>query len=182
MYGMVNNALKDLICAEPDATLWKRVVHRAGLHDDFFLTTDSYPDESTYRLVAAAAVELDIPEEEVLHRFGRWWVLKVGRNCYGHLLECGGRTLRDFLFNLPNFHTRVMMIFPDLRPPEFECLETADGMLELHYRSHRKGLAPFVNGLLDGLSEMFETPVSVRHHQGPDADAAHDVFHIVFDT
>lgn len=182
MYGMVNNALKDLICAEPDATLWKRVMHRAELDDDLFLTTESYPDGSTYRLVDAAAVEMNITTDEVLHRFGRWWVLKVGRNCYEHILECGGRTLRDFLFNLPNFHTRVMMIFPDLKPPEFECLEIADGVLELHYRSHRPGLAPFVIGLLDGLSEMFETPIAIRHHQRAGHNANHDVFHIIWDS
>jgi hypothetical protein len=91
-------------------------------------------------------------------------------------MQSGGKSLPEFLRNLPNFHTRIMMMFPDLKPPEFECEEVGTHELRLHYRSSRKGLAPFVGGLLQGLGEMFETPIVVTHELSVESGADHDVF------
>lgn len=182
MYGMVNNALKGLILAEHGEEAWQRIKKRADVSDEVFLSHEPYPDETTYQLVAAAAEELAIPAEEVLHRFGMWWVLKTGREGYGHLMESGGRNLPEFLRNLPNFHTRIMMMFPSLRPPEFECSEAGPNALRLHYRSSRKGLAPFVVGLLHGLGEMFGTSIKVAHEQCAGSGADHDVFLISWES
>lgn len=176
MYGMVNNAIKDLILAEHGDQAWRLVKDRAEVEDEIFLSNEPYPDATTYRLIQAASSVLEIPAEVVLHRFGMWWVLKTGREGYGHLMQSGGKNLPEFLRNLPNFHTRIMMMFPDLKPPEFECEETEPGALRLHYRSSRKGLAPFVGGLLHGLGEMFKTPVVVTHERSVESGADHDVF------
>jgi hypothetical protein len=75
------------------------------------------------------------------------------------------------LVNLPNFHKRIVLMFPHLRPPEFECTDVKAVSLRLHYHSHRRGLAPFVTGLLEGLGEMFRPPVTVKHEQSLDAGA-----------
>ncbi len=180
MYGMVNNAVKELILAEYGADVWRLIKDRADVVDEVFLSNEPYPDDITYRLIAAASSELKIPAEAVLHRFGMWWILKTGREGYGHLMNSGGKTLHEFLRNLPNFHTRIMMMFPDLKPPEFECEEAGPGVLRLHYRSSRKGLAPFVVGLLYGLGEMFETPIVVSHESSIERGADHDVFLITW--
>jgi hypothetical protein len=178
MYGMVNNALKDLIRSERGEDGWDRVRAAASVEDDSFFSTEPYPDDLTYRLLEAAAKELDITPEEVQHRFGKWWVLKTGLDGYGHLMRGAGSNLREFLFNLPNFHTRVGLFFPALKPPEFECTDVSSKGLRLHYRSTRAGLAPFVVGLLAGLGEMFDTPVKVVHEQRAGDGADHDVFHV----
>jgi len=182
MYGMVNNAIKELILSEYGDQIWQRIKERAGVADEVFLSNESYPDETTYHLVQSAACELEVPAEAVLHRFGRWWVLKTGLEGYGHLMQSGGRTLPEFLRNLPNFHTRIMMMFPDLKPPEFECSDAGPDALRLHYRSSRIGLAPFVVGLLYGLGEMFETPIEVSHEQSVESGADHDVFLISWES
>jgi len=178
MYGMVNNALRDLIRSEQGDEAWQRIRLRAEVDDEVFLSTDPYPDETTYRLVAAASFELGDSPANLLRRFGRWWVIKIGLEGYGHLMRAGGKNLREFLINLPNFHTRVGLMFPKLKPPEFECSDISDTDLRLHYRSDRPGLAPFVFGLLGGLGEMFDTVVTVRHEQRVDDGADHDVFHV----
>lgn len=182
MYGMVNNAIKELILAEYGPDIWQQVKSRAEVEDEVFLSNEPYPDEITYRLIQATSSELEVAPEAVLHRFGMWWVLKTGREGYGHLMNSGGKTLREFLINLPNFHTRIMMMFPELRPPEFECEDTESGALRLHYRSTRKGLAPFVGGLLQGLAEMFETSITVKHEESVESGADHDVFVITWDS
>jgi hypothetical protein len=176
MYGMVNKAIQDLIHSQHGEEVWLRIRGMAGVEEEMFISNEPYPDEITYRLVGAAAEVLAVPAAEVLRTFGRWWILHTAKVGYGHLMKASGRTLPEFLINLPNFHTRIVLIYPHLRPPEFECSDVTATSLRLCYRSHRRGLAPFVTGLLEGLGEMFHTPVTVRHEQSLDSGAPHDVF------
>lgn len=97
-----------------------------------------------------------------------------------HLLTFGGRSFGEFLKNLPNFHTRVVMMFPKLQPPSFECTDVQATELRLHYRSHRRGLSAFVIGLLEGLAEMFAVVGTITHEERLDEGADHDVFHIAW--
>ena len=177
MYGMVNKAVQDLIVTNHGAEVWENIRQQAGVEEEMFISSETYPDELTFRLVAAASAVLPVPAEVVLNEFGRWWILKTAKEGYGHLMKAGGRSLGEFLVNLPNFHTRIVMM-PALRPPEFECSDVEKDSLRLHYRSHRRGLSAFVIGLLDGLGEMFATPVTLCHEQRQDDGADHDVFHV----
>ena len=97
-------------------------------------------------------------------------------------MNSGGLDMRSFLLYLPNFHTRIKLIFPHLIPPNFSCTDVTESSLRLHYRSHRHGLAPFVSGLLDGLGEHYKTSVSIRHEAVCGATSDHDVFFIEWDT
>jgi hypothetical protein len=178
MYGLVNKALKDMICKEHGPQQWARILVAAGLDEDNFISNAPYPDELTYKLVGAASAELGLPAEDVLHSFGEWWVVVTAKEGYGNLLKSGGKTLTKFLLHLPSLHTRIVLIFPELQPPEFECSDVEDGSLLLHYRSHRKGLSPFVVGLLRGLGRLFETPVDITHLHVADEGADHDVFKV----
>lgn len=180
MYGLVNSAIMELLVANHGEEAWQLVKAKAGVDDEIFISTESYPDEMTYLLVGAAAEVLGRPAEEILKQFGRWWVLHTARDSYGHLLKYGGRTLGEFLQNLPNFHTRVVMIFPKLQPPMFECTDVQQAEMRLHYRSHRHGLSAFVIGLLEGLGEMFAVVVTVTHEERLDEGADHDVFHVAW--
>jgi len=159
MYGMVNKALQEMIVSRFGVAAWERIRTESGVDIEVFITNNAYPDEVTYNLVFAASKVLDIPASEVLHDFGRHWVLKTAQDGYGELLRTGGKDLAEFLRNLPALHTRVTLIFPHLRPPRFRSTDSGANSLRLHYYSHRAGLAPFVVGLLDGLGEMFNTPV-----------------------
>ncbi|WP_397381873.1 heme NO-binding domain-containing protein [Prosthecobacter sp.] len=177
---MVNSAIMDLLVANHGEATWQKVKTKAGVEDEMFISTEAYPDDITYKLVGAASEVLDRPAGEILNQFGRWWVLDTARNSYGHLLRFGGRTLGEFLINLPNFHTRVVMMFPALQPPMFECTELGPAELRLHYRSHRRGLSAFVIGVLEGLGVMFEVVVTITHEERLDEGADHDVFHIAW--
>ena len=178
MYGMVNKAVQDLIVTNHGEKVWEKIRLQAGVEEEMFISSEPYPDDITFRLVAAASAVLAVPAEVVLNDFGRWWILKTAKEGYGHLMKAGGRSLGEFLVNLPNFHTRIVMMMPALRPPEFECSDVEQDSLRLHYRSHRRGLSAFVIGLLEGLGEMFATPVTVCHEQRQDEGADHDVFQV----
>lgn len=176
MYGMVTKSVKEMITQQFGDDAWEQVRERAGVEDDVFISNDPYPDEITYRLVGAAAEVLDLPVTTVLETFGRHWILCTAQQGYGELMQASGRSFDDFLVNLPNFHTRICMIFPDLRPPDFSVTNRSAHSLHLHYRTHREGLTHFVIGLLAGLGKMFETEVTTTLIESRAAGADHDVF------
>lgn len=120
MYGMVNKAIEDLVCTSFGADKWEQIKAKAGVEEEMFLSHEGYPDSMTYGLVGAASEVLGLPAEKILHAFGRHWILKTAREGYGDLLAASGRTLPDFLAGLPNFHSRIKLMFPNLKPPPLQ--------------------------------------------------------------
>ena len=178
MYGLVNKAIEELVLANHGVEAWDQISKKAGVHGEIFISNEAYPDEITYRLVTEASGYLKVPAEAILFSFGEWWVLETAQKSYGPMMAMAGRTLREFLIHLPNFHTRVKMMYPKLNPPTFRCTEIMENSLCMHYISDRPGLSPFVKGLLSGLGKMFNTPVNVEHISQKDAGADHDVFKV----
>ncbi len=176
MYGMVNKAIQSMILHDHGEDVWLRIKHQAGVTAEVFIGTEPYPDETTYKLVEAASAVLQLPADRILHAFGEHWVLETATKGYGHLMQAGGSTLADFLVNLPRFHDRVALIFPNLAPPHFAISDRTAHSLRLHYTSHRTGLAPFVEGLLSGLGKRFNTPVRVTLECPRTAGGNTDIF------
>ena len=176
MYGMVNRAVEEMVLMHHDAETWERIKAKAGIDAEEFMSHEAYPDEMTYRLVAAAADCLDLPAEQILEAFGEHWVLVTAQNGYGAMMDAGGRSLPEFLRNLPGFHARVLLIFPNLKPPLFRVSDVTDCSLHLHYYSHRPGLAPFVVGLVRGLAARFGTAADIEVVASRDDGADHDEF------
>ena len=87
-----------------------------------------------------------------------------------------------FLENLDQMHARVMLSFPDLKPPSFRVTDRTDDRLTLHYYSSRPGLAPLVVGLLKGLADRFHTDIEIEHRNEQDDQGEHDVFDVSFRT
>ncbi len=174
MYGLVNKAVEDLVISNFGDEKWEAIRAKAGIEVDVFISNEGYPDEITYKLVGAAVEVLGLPAEQVLIAFGEHWVLKTAAQNYGPMMKSGGKTLREFLINLPNFHTRVAMIYPKLEPPRFQCSEVTEDGLRLHYYTHRPGLTAFVTGLLQGLGKLYGTPctstVIARKSDGAECD------------
>jgi hypothetical protein len=148
MYGLVNRAVEDMAREAGGEALWDRLRHAAGVQEEHFLAMRPYPDEVTF----------------------------TGRQGYGPLLAMGGRDLPQFLANLDSMHSRIALSMPELRPPSFTVTELAPDLLRVVYRSRRCGLGPMVQGLLEGLGEMFRTPVAVTVAVG--GDTVHDTFDV----
>lgn len=180
MYGLVNKAIEQMVCAHFDTATWEAIKRRAEVDVSVFLSMHAYPDDVTYRLVDAASKTLERSHAEVLRAFGRYWTLYTAAEGYGELLKLTGGSLREFLRNLDNMHARVGLSYPQLRPPSFVCADLPEGGMLLHYYSEREGLAPMVIGLLEGLAERFQTPIDIAlaasRAQGDD----HEVFRITF--
>ena len=161
MYGIVNKGIEELICENYGEDMWEKIRKASGVDVDFFLSNDPYDDAITYKLAISAAEQLKISLSDVLIAFGEFWVLNTGKKKYGSMMEAGGADLRGFLINLPNFHNRVSLIYPNLTPPEFKITDIEEGKLHVHYYSKREGLQEFVRGLLQGLSKLFNEPIQI---------------------
>lgn len=178
MYGMVNQALENMVCGAHGEDVWEQIKARAGVDVDLYLSNKTYPDEMTYQLVGAASEILATPAQELLVAFGIHWVVETAAKSYGPMMQAAGGNLRDFLLYLPNFHTRVNLMFPQLQPPRFVCTDVGQNSLLLHYHSDRRGLAPFVTGLIQGLGQYFQTPVEIRQETEWSEASGHDSFSV----
>lgn len=178
MYGMINKALCDMICQQHGETVWRQILENAQVIDDEFLLGEFYADKITYDLVGATAAALRISVTAVLEAFGEHWVLETAQKGYGALMDAGGENLEEFLTNLPSFHDRITLIFPNLQPPSFQCERLSDSSMRVHYITQRPGLAPFVKGLLQGLGKRYRTPMVVHQVGSREAGSDHDVFDV----
>jgi hypothetical protein len=180
MYGLVNKAVMDLVVTNFGDEKWESIKNKAGVEIDAFMSNESYPDEMTYSLVGAASEVLGLTPDEVLVAFGQHWVLKIAVESYGPMMKAGGKSLGEFLVNLPNFHTRVEMIYPNLKPPRFACSEITENGLKLHYFTHRAGLTSFVIGLVQGLGTYYSTPSTCTVVETKADNAECDIFQVTW--
>ena len=174
MYGLVNLAVQDLVTKNFGEETWQRIKTRAGVEEEAFLRLTMYPDKMTYDLVGAACAELGADAEAILRTFGKFWIGFAMKEGYRELFLISGRDMKSFLGNLDNLHARLGMTFTGMDAPSFTVVDKGENELELHYYSSRPGLAPFVQGLLEGLGEVFKCEVDARivstREQGHDHD------------
>lgn len=178
MHGLINKSIEELVTTQFGADKWEEAKRKSGVKEDYFISNQTYEDEITFDLVVSIAEVLEISTSDVLKAFGEWWILKTGRERYGTLMESGGSSLRDFLINLPSFHTRVMFMFPNISPPEFKISDIEEKSLHVHYYSTRMGLSDFVIGLLQGLSKLFDTPIRIEQLSFKDSKGSHDIYKV----
>ena len=176
MYGLVNKAVEEMVKRGFGPEAWEQVKAKANVEEAVFISNEPYPDELTFRLVHAASEVTGIKPDDILFSFGEHWITHTSRHGYGALMDAGGKSLPEFLINLPHFHTRIAMIFPKLRPPEFKADNVKPNSLELHYFSERSGLTPFVHGLLSGLGKKFDKKLTSHLQQSKSLGADHDIF------
>jgi len=178
MYGIVNKAIEELVISNFGHDKWTLIKEKSGIDIDYFISTEPYDDAVTYLLAQAVAEVMDITLTDVLIAFGEWWILKTGKEKYGSLMKAGGKSLQEFLIHLPDFHTRIMLMYPKLTPPEFEITDIKENGLQVHYHSKREGLQEFVRGLLQGLSKLYQVETTILLLKSRNEGDHHEIFEI----
>jgi hypothetical protein len=178
MYGIINKSIQELVKEYFGEEKWEIIKEKSKINVDYFISSEPYDDDITYKLAIAISEEMKLPLSAVLEAFGEWWVLRTAKEKYGGLMEAGGNGLREFLVNLPLFHNRVMLIYPKLTPPEFRVSHEESNSIHIHYISKRLGLQDFVKGLLIGLGKMYNTPANVELIQEKNNENDHEVFKV----
>lgn len=177
MHGAVNQAIEDLVIKEFGQEAWLNIKSKAGFTEEMFLSNQPYPDELTFKLVVAAHEETNISVNDLLFAFGEHWILETGQKKYGAVLKAGGSEYYDFMIRLPEFHGIVMMLYPNIIPPEFHVVDD-NGVLKVDYHSKREGLTTFVEGLLSGIAKMFGQEVEIKTVAHKSEGASNDKFEI----
>lgn len=180
MYGLVNQAIRDMVCDHFGVETWQTIRLKADISTDMFSRMEAYPDDLTHRLVRVASEVLELSSAQIMQAFGEYWVQYTAEKGYGEMLDMSGETLPEFLENLDDLHTRIGLSFPKFKPPSFETVNSGGDSLELHYHSLREGFAPMVLGLIEGLGERFATEVDVTQVQNRDQGDEHDTFLIQY--
>jgi len=180
MYGLINIAIRDLVKSKFSEAQWDQIFKQAGATDADFVRMHSGDDAATYALVGAASDILGMPASEILQAFGEYWTEFTADEGYGPLMDAAGSTLPEFLGNLDQLHTRVGMMYPDLKPPSFICSEITEDSLMLHYKSERDGLDDLVIGLLRGLGRRFQVDVKVEQVSSKSDTGLESVFHVIW--
>lgn len=162
MYGMVNKAVKGLVVEKFGEEKWAEISTKAEAPDDF-LSFQQYDDAVTYSLVAAASEVLALPAEQILHAFGDYWVKSIATKNYSDLMSKTGTDFFGFVQNLDHMHSRIKVTFPGYNPPSFRVKAVDDSHFILDYYSSREGLIPFVEGLLHGVADHFNTTIQITH-------------------
>ncbi|MFT5166220.1 MAG: hypothetical protein ACI8P3_001451 [Saprospiraceae bacterium] len=176
MYGIINKAIENLVKEKFGEEKWESIKEESGIDVYFFISNETYDDSITYSLFEAISKETNIPVADLLIAVGEWWILRETKEKYGSLLETGGNSLREFLINLPQFHNRIMLVYPKLTPPEFRVSDIADQSIHLHYFSKRAGLQEFVRGLFQGLGKLYKTPVVIELLNSRENGDDHEIF------
>jgi hypothetical protein len=181
MYGLIHQGFKDMVCLSHGEDVWREICGGISREPGDYDPLASYPDAETFRLLEAVTQRLELSHEEVLRRFGRYWIRYTALEGYGPILDLFGKDFSSCLKNLNRMHGHMGAMMPNLKPPRFEVKEHDSRGVTLHYFSSRKGLAPMVHGLLEGLSDRFNEPISIDYFpQGERSD--HDEFDIFFES
>lgn len=182
MYGMVNQAVRELVIGKFGEESWNRVCTEADLTETDFSSLRKYPDDVTYRLVAAASKVLDMPAETVLEAFGESWTDYAKRTSFSRLLSFGGKTFQEFVDNLDQMHAKIKLSLPELAPPMFRTSDTSENGFRLHYYSTRPGLAPLVKGMLRGVAKLYDVTIDIRLDKSRADGGDHDEFIVTYAT
>lgn len=181
MYGLVNEGIRELVVQLGGVEAWEAICEEARVEPEGFEPLCPYDDTLTFKLVGLAAEKLNLSTEEVLTRYGHYWITYTAESGYGDLMRLFGGDLRTCLSNLNRMHAHMGAMMPALSPPRFTVDSLTDDRILVHYHSNRKGLAPMVIGLLQGLAEKYGNTITVTHSpRGTRSD--HDEFLIQFIT
>lgn len=162
MYGMIHRGIRSMVQDKLGEDAWFALEQKIGIGPTELLTGMVYEDALTIDIISEAAARLNLPTEECLFEFGRYWIDYASRGSLASAMDLTGQDLVSFISNLDRLHLSVGMAMPGSRLPNFNVLLTEPGFLKVQYHSQRTGLEVFVSGLFYGLIERFGLIGDVR--------------------
>jgi Haem-NO-binding len=160
MYGVIYIAIKEYAETAFGAEKWEAIVAESGVNVDFTLSEQPFNDNISYSLATAISHVNGVPLQTVLYNLGVQ-VIRTTNAKFKPIMSSRGETLRDYLLNLPNFHNRISLIYPELMAPEFRLSDLEEKSLMFYYRKKREGMTEYFRGYLNALAEVFNEDVTI---------------------
>lgn len=161
MKGAVFTIFEDMVVEQFGLLTWDRLLSAVAPDSEgIYTASDSYPDAELFELVGGLSAMTGQPVQTLVQHFGRY---ALGR--FAELYPDHFRVLtpKQFLMSVDRaIHVEVLKLYPDALLPAFEYEDPAPSRLVMLYRSPRK-LCSFAEGLIEGTSRHFATPIRVEH-------------------
>jgi hypothetical protein len=171
MYGMVNQAIKEMVLEKFDETTWDFICQRANLKLKSFAPFEQYDDAITGNLVSIISDIAKMNPTDLLEAFGEYWILYAHRSEYSSILESFATSPVELIESLDNLHSRLELMFTNLKAPSFWVEHSADREILVHYTTVRDmPLEFFVVGLLKGIFRLFKQDCKVTMLPAPEGE------------
>lgn len=171
MHGIVLNQLKEFVVSNHGFEAWETVQRESGLETTVYVPVTEYPDEDVLALLEAAVELTGVEQSELLQSFGRFLVPRLV-DTYGVHVDRDWTGL-ELVANVEEYiHVALReKQLSTYTPPELEAAWIDDDRVRVIYGSDR-GLCHLARGLLEGVGDYFDEPLSVREeactHEGAD--------------
>ena len=181
MYGIINQAIQQMVTRDHGEEVWLNIIHKSGIDVYEFRNHESYDDKYTYVLAETLAEHLKTNISEILRSLGEFWIIDISLKKYPAMMAAGGTSFREFLFHLPKFHNRIYLSYPNLVAPEFKIYDNGDD-IAVEYHSEREGLTHLMEGMLLGISKMFNEHLALVKLEYTKSNSTfdHDLFLITW--
>ena len=170
MKGVVFNIFSDLVTDTFGWEVWDQLIESTQpASDAIYTSAEVYPDEELVAYVTALSNITGTEAPDLIRAFGKYMMHKF-KGIHPEFLD--GQTAKSFLASVHDvIHVEVKKLHPDSLLPTFEYEDTGENSLTMIYSSERK-LCHLAEGLVQGVSEVFGQPISIRHpvcmHDGAD--------------
>ena len=171
MKGLVFNLLEDFIVEGWGEEAYEEIFAECPLKTkEPFVGPGTYPDSDLVTIAQVGAAKLGVTLDEALVAFGKFSFPRLAAKVPKIMRY--QRDAKRFLMSIDSvIHVEVRKLFPEAVTPRFTCVDVGEDRLEIRYESDR-GLCRFMEGLLLGVAEHFETDIAFEQtaclHRGAD--------------
>lgn len=162
MKGIVFNLLEEFITEKLGEERYEEIVAGCDLiTKEPFVGPGTYPDEDLFAIVGKTVEVSGIALPDALRAFGRFCFPKLAEK-FPNFVAAHTHP-KPFLKTVETvIHVEVKKLYPDAVLPCFTYEDPAPDRLIMRYSSKRR-LCHLMEGLIDGVSDYYKTPI--RHRQ-----------------
>ncbi len=181
MKGLVFNLLEDFIVEGWGEEAYEQIFAECPLKTKGpFVGPGTYPDSDLVAIAQVGAAKLGVSLDDALVAFGKFSFPRLAAKV--PKLMRHQRDAKRFLMSIDSvIHVEVRKLFPEAITPRFTCVDTGEDELQIRYESKR-GLCRFMEGLLQGVAEHFETDIAFEQTACMHRGAAHCQFALRFSS
>jgi hypothetical protein len=162
MKGIIFNVLEEVVTEMFDADTWDGLLEHAEL-DGTYTALGNYGDHELEGIVTAGCSATGHERDDLLLILGRRMLPKLCDRVPESVTQAADPF--TFIENVNMIiHPEVLKLYPGAAPPAFECERTSDGLLVRY--SSRRDLSALAEGLLSGVGDRFDVPMTVTAVDG----------------
>lgn len=138
-----------------------------------------FDDQMGILIVNTLSTIINIEPHILLNQMGVFFIQKTIQEKYGNIIFAGGTTLEEFLSNLPKFHSKLLSLIQNADPPDLVVERIEANKILLHYYSNRTGMIEFLIGILEGVAQIYKTPIALKKQDKQYLHKHHDIIEIL---